>query len=682
MASAATTRHAIRTRPRGAVPLPWALGLQTVTEEPARGARDPLRTYGPLLALVLLAIAISIVVRHSVFPAFSWNRDEPIYLWQSDLLRAGQLFSPDGGTPGFLQPWLTGHSGQGFFSQYTPGWPLVLALTGAIFGTPDVAIALATALAVVGVYVLAREVTRRHDVALVAAAITTLSPVLVIQSGMYLGYLFSLGLGCLFGAAMLAGVRRARPVLLVAAGLLLGAIFLTRPFDAVLWAIPFTGFVVVTHRDQVRTVVRTGLWTAVGFAPLVAVQLLYNRKITGSFASFPITAADPLDKFLFGVRRIMPKWTPVDFTVARAFRGTGRNLFYLPQFLLGSFLGVVVAAAGAWIGRRRSSTWLLVALGTVFPLGYFLFWGIYLSGAKVSLSGPLYYVPLFAPLSILMAVALVELWQRRRAATLVLGTALVLISVPYLVDKLDANHSISQDQARWRDSASGIRPRALLFVEPSGPYLVQLNPFSTNGTDLDGHLLYAVDRGPGNLRMIAAHPDRAPYLQSKLPEPDGSGARSTITVTKLHVVSGSTVTVHARLTNRTASPTVVAYAQIAGTTVTHTLDTTSHEGATYDVDWVVRSGGLLGDGSNELTAPPGAFTLAIGFGAGTSGDVALAARRLEQQFGARSVVRDGHPVIDVVAPGRGVRQRVTPRVIVSTRVETAGVLTVVPTPRG
>ena len=34
------------------------------------------------------------------------------------------------------------------------------------------------------------------------------SPILVVQSGVYLGYLFSLGLGLLFGASLLAGLRR------------------------------------------------------------------------------------------------------------------------------------------------------------------------------------------------------------------------------------------------------------------------------------------------------------------------------------------------------------------------------------------------------------------------------------------------------------------------------------------
>jgi len=56
------------------------------------------------------------------------------------------------------------------------------------------------------------------------------SPIVVIQSGTYLGYLFTLGLGLLFVTALCSGVRTGRRGRLVVAGLLVGWIFMTRPF--------------------------------------------------------------------------------------------------------------------------------------------------------------------------------------------------------------------------------------------------------------------------------------------------------------------------------------------------------------------------------------------------------------------------------------------------------------------
>ena len=62
----------------------------TAAPEPhARSARGLV----PVLAADPAARAhvLSVVVRHVVYPAFSWNRDEATYLWQVRALRDGQI---------------------------------------------------------------------------------------------------------------------------------------------------------------------------------------------------------------------------------------------------------------------------------------------------------------------------------------------------------------------------------------------------------------------------------------------------------------------------------------------------------------------------------------------------------------------------------------------------------------
>ena len=644
--------------------------MQTVTHDSPYKIRAFLRAYGPLLVLVGVAVIVAVIVRHEVFPAFSVNRDEPVYLWQTQMLRDGRFFASDGGAPSFFQPWLSGHTDAGFFSQYTLGFPLVLAAAGIVFGSPGAALALSAALAVLGVYALAREITKDPTVSLIAAAMMTLSPITIIQSGMYLGYIFSLGIGCLFGAALLAGIRLERRWLLVTAGLLLGWIFLTRPFDAVLWAIPFAAYVALVHRAKWRRLVNTVAWTALGFVPLFIATLAYNRRITGSFTEFPITAKDPLDSFGFGVRRIMPNWGSIDFTVQRAVRGSARNLFYLPQFLFGSFAALALGLVGLWLRRRQATTWLLVALGAMFPIGYFTFWGIYASGAKVSLSGPIYYVPLYAPLCILAAIGFTALWRRHTAFGIAAVLVLVLATAPFLAQKLDANRGSSAAQTRWRDASHSIGRRALVFIEPSGPYLIELNPFSANPTDLDGRLLFATDHLAKNLELIASRPGRAPYLEAKLPQPDGSGSPSTIEVTKLRVLSAGTITLQTKITNTTGEPTVVSYAQIGDRTVTRILDTDSRNGETYQTDWVIGTTGL-----DTLPIPDTPFLFQIGFGTGASTEDALAKRRVEQQFSARTA--DAGSKVEVLAPGRGRVIRLSPTAIESERINTHGELGIV-----
>jgi len=218
---------------------------------PAAGRSDVralVRRYWPLLCLSIAVVLISIASRHLMFPAYSWNRDEPVYLWQMEALRAGMFTTTDGGMPEFFRPWLTAAEDGAFFSQYTLGWPLVLLAADLAFGSPDAALAFGALLTVLGTYALARELTEDHPLALVAAAVMTLSPIVAIQGGIYLGYLFTLGLGLLFAAALLSGVRRRRPLRVVAGGAMLGWIFLTRPYDALLWGAAVVGYVAFVRR--------------------------------------------------------------------------------------------------------------------------------------------------------------------------------------------------------------------------------------------------------------------------------------------------------------------------------------------------------------------------------------------------------------------------------------------------
>ncbi len=131
------------------------------TERLSEQTRPVLRRYWPLALLLLATFVLALLVHHLVFPAYSWNRDEPVYLWQVANLRDGRIFASGGATPLFFQPWLSGVTGNMFFSQYTLGWPLVL-LVGDLLGSAVLGIAFGAALATFGTYCLARELTRQR----------------------------------------------------------------------------------------------------------------------------------------------------------------------------------------------------------------------------------------------------------------------------------------------------------------------------------------------------------------------------------------------------------------------------------------------------------------------------------------------------------------------------------------
>lgn len=609
--------------------------------------------YWPVAVLAFVAIAISVTVHHFVFPAYSWNRDEVVYLWQVQGLAEGKTLTSGGGTPLFFQPWLSGITGGQFFSQYTLGWPLVL-LVGHWLGATASALAFATALAVVGTYAFAREVTRDRWIALVAASVLVVSPVVVVQSGMYLSYLFSLGLGALFGASLLAGLRLRKWWLLVTAGALVGWLFMTRPFDGVLWAVALLAYVVFAHWREKARLFRALAWTALGFLPLLIATLAYNKHITGSFTEFPITAADPRDTFGFGTKGFGTRWPSENFTIGRGVRGVARNAWDLPPFLTGSYVGVVLVAVGLWLRRRERSTFALLAVAVIFPLGYFFFWGIWLSSTFAHVSGPIYYVPVFLPASVLIATTLCAAWKRNRWLAVGVVALIVVATAPFMVNRIDVNHGISEAQVPWREATAKFHGRALVIVDRSGPYLLQLNPFSENTPDLDGRILYATDQGTDNFQLLERHPDRTPYFEATNLTPyetltDYTLPVPTITVTPIRVERAPTLTVRATVTATTDDPVVAATLRAGSVVSQQVLSTTARKGDTFTAEWHVAAPGAIGAPAGTVMLDHTATSFLVDAGSGTDAGAAGARPSEQWRFAERIVGADA----EVLTPGRG-----------------------------
>ena len=200
-----------------------------------------------------------------------------------------------------------------------------------------------------------------------------------------------------------------------------------------------------------------------------------------------------------------------------------------------------------------------------------------------------------------------------------------------------------------------------MFVSGSGPYLQFLNPYSANGPELDQRVLFAVDRGPANLDLIEAMPDRTPYLQktSKLVlRPRPVERRPTVSVTRLDVQRGGSVSLHVRITNPRGSPTVAAYLKFGDHLEWRTLSTDATAEGVYETDWTLVAPN--GDGGEEHeTAIPltsrlglGRGFLIAGVGFGASEEVARANPSVRQIFPYRI---DGSAV-ELLLPAEKTRQ--------------------------
>jgi hypothetical protein len=522
--------------------------------------------------LALAAIAVAVLSHHFLFPAYSWNRDEPVYLWQTAALRDGFFTTPTGGFPAFFHPWLAGVRGHSFFSQYTLGWPLALLAADVVVGTPAGALALGAALTVLGTYFLARELVDDRRVPLLAALVMLVSPILVIQSGTYLGYLFTLGLGLFFVTALCSGVRTGRRGRLVVAGLLVGWIFMTRPFDAVMWAAGAVLVLVWTHRREPRRLVRAAIPLALGFLPLFIATLAYNAHVTGSATQFPITAADPLDTFGFGLRRIMPTFNPADYTPVQAVRSSGKQAALLPIFLAGSYVLGALALWNLWRERREPRTKVLIGVAAAFPIGYFFFWGMFVSSITMPLSGPIYFIPLYPILAVAGGREILRLWDERRTAARWLVVGMVVLTVPVAYNRIDVNHRISEAQIPWKHSSAAAPANSLVFQWRAVGYLMFQNPYSANTARLDGKVLYAVDRGEEDFLLMDAYPRRKAYIQrTSLPPigevPNDHPKTPVVTITPIRVVQSPGFDLHTTVHSGALPAGARYYVKLFGTVV-------------------------------------------------------------------------------------------------------------------
>ena len=98
--------------------------------------------------------------------------------------------------------------------------------------------------------------------------------------------------------------------------------------------------------------------------------------------------------------------------------------------------------------------------------------------------------------------------------------AMVVLTVPVAYNRIDVNRRISESQVPWKDSTAAAPAHSLVFQWRSGGYLMFENPYSSNPARLDGSVLYAVDRGEENFRLMDAYPGRKAYLQQTSVPPD------------------------------------------------------------------------------------------------------------------------------------------------------------------
>ncbi|EMA45370.1 DUF7846 domain-containing protein [Halococcus saccharolyticus] len=494
--------------------------------------------------LALVGAVVIGIVSTTVFPYHSLNHDEGVYLQQAGMLLDGQLFLRPP-VPEAFRPWFFVESDQGFYPKYAPVAAAMFAV-GRLLGDFRFALVAIAAANVFLTTVVVAEVFRHEGrrfaraVGLLAGGLLLFSPLFLITSSVFLAYAPTTAWNLLFAAAYLRADRTGSRPLAAVAGLAIGVAFFSRPFTAVLFAIPFVVHALWMLREGRRTVVKNAL-TAAGGCLGVLVALGYNAVVTGDPFTFPYAAFAPLDGIGFGRREILGHGE--QYTPRLGLRANARVLAaFFGRWTVAGVLGTVLAALGTALAlgvprrQRNARTAVLAGLFVSIPVGNVFFWGnLNVLGALESpgdgllaFLGPYYHFDLLVPVAAFAAYAGVRGTLRLRRAVqgrLDLRQTRVVVAVCLLVasaglagatataldEPLERNRNVTAEYERaYQPFENRSVENAVVFLPtPYGDWLS--HPFQAlrNDPDFEGDVVYAV--AERQFAVVDAYPNRSYY---------------------------------------------------------------------------------------------------------------------------------------------------------------------------
>ncbi len=217
-------------------------------------ARSPRRRTAEAAIVGALAVGFgtwAAVASRWLHPHLTRNADEATYLQQGAVLASGHLTATPPGDLRAFQPWFATVRDGRYVFKYTLVWPAVLAF-GRVLGSPRVGLFVAAAAAVVGVYLLAREILGSHRRALAATVLVMVAPLVTVDATTFLPYVWFSALWTFTAWAALRAARSRRPWFALAAGVLAGLTFFARPYEALFVLGPFGVWLLWDGRREAR----------------------------------------------------------------------------------------------------------------------------------------------------------------------------------------------------------------------------------------------------------------------------------------------------------------------------------------------------------------------------------------------------------------------------------------------
>ena len=424
----------------------------------------------PIAALSAGAALLAAGLHLLLFRHGSVDNDEVAYLLQAKAIAHGHLFLPVELPASAHRTWFFVQRPEGLVSKYLPLVSAVQAVGLRLTGSVAPVLAVLAALLPPVVVRLAAQVGLGRRDALLAAALVSLSPVVVVQSALPLSYVLFLLLVTTGWLLVLRVGAGAGPVAAALLGLDAVAAACARPYDAVLLLGPALLWAAGRRR---RDLLRLLPALAVGAAPLAAAVLAYDARATGSALTLPFGLLEPADALGYGLRRLVPEDVLKGFGPLQGLHGLALHMGLDPLhwFALG---GVLVPAALVAARRSTGPVRVLLLCALVQVVGYAAFWGPWnfsvLWGRGTRVLGPIYAVPLVVPV-VLAGLPVLRDWlgrsrQLRRLTVVAAAVCLVQLGLALGQGVVDLHRT-----ERVLDLAAQGRVGGVVRYDADPPYL-------------------------------------------------------------------------------------------------------------------------------------------------------------------------------------------------------------------
>ena len=444
-----------------------------------------------LSLLVVLCIIFSLVISSVVFQDSIVSSDEWSYLIQAHIFSHGRLAVPSPMHREFFDYAHIVNNGR-YYSKYPPGWPVLLAI-GVFLGAPRLVNPLLGAGTLLLLYAMGKKLYT-PQIALLASLFALASPYFLFNTASYFAHTASLFFIALLLFLLMQGWQERSSLYFFLAGISGSASFLVRPFDQCVVLIPVGVFLVVSRvRKQLGTkhVALFGLGQLNGFL----LFLLYNTLQNGHPFMTGYHVADAWMEQWFGLELWMWEY----------------NVSYLGKLLTWSFPALPILALYTLFSPapERLKRWERGLASILFALIIAYAMIAFPEGPAY---GPRYYYSGFVAIPLLGAKGFVRLFEtlnKRLLIPLLIGAVLLNIGIVFPYHSALVYQEIYA-QNDFERQVNQIKPgRALVFLAPD-PESGQAP--TRNTIDFHSNIVYALDRGEQNARLIATYPGRRYFL--------------------------------------------------------------------------------------------------------------------------------------------------------------------------